>query len=265
MPTPEGGNPVVGIFRDTSIGAEPNDSQIAPPARPDPSGTGEAGDQLASSGHPTHASLPLVALVLGVSGVVLGVTVIWFFAAIPVGIVTVIVGVLARGRVAAYHDPRAASRATIGTALGCVAILLGVTGAYFLPRVIHRADRFLGTMQRSVNNDVGRVNAGLSRDVNRLDRTLSRDLRRFEAQNRADLNDLEKRTGAAMAALELRLNGDVATVSAAERRDLTQLESRLQHDLETLEASMHKQDDTLHDTVGGLDARITKIEKKLGL
>lgn len=68
-----------------------------------------------------------------------------------------------------------------------------------------------------------------------------------------------------MAALELRLNGDVATVSAALRRDLAQLETRLQNDLEALEASMHKSDDTLHDTVGGLDARITKIEKKLGL
>jgi hypothetical protein len=257
---------VVGIFRDTNIVAPPSHEPIAPPARPDPSGTGGAGDAPASTTElPPHASLPLVALVLGVAGVVLGVTVVWFFAAIPVGIVSVVSGVLARRRVASYQDPRSASRATIGTALGCVAILLGITGAYFLPRVIHRADAFLGTMQRNVNNDVGQVNAGLSRDVNRLDRTLSRDLRRFEAQNRADLNDLEKRTGAAMAALELRLNGDVATASAAEKRDLAQLETRLQHDLEALEASMRKSDDTLHDTVGGLDARITKIEKQLHL
>ncbi len=41
------------------------------------------------------------------------------------------------------------------TALGCVAILLGVTGAIFLPRVMDRADRFLGTIQQDVNTDVG--------------------------------------------------------------------------------------------------------------
>src|SRR5437870_1827680 len=93
-----------------------------------------------------HA-LPLVALVLGIAGVVLGVTVVWFFAAIPVGIVSIATGLLARRRVATYADARAASRATIGTALGCIAVLLGVTGAFFLPRVIDRGDRFLGSVQ----------------------------------------------------------------------------------------------------------------------
>jgi hypothetical protein len=62
----------------------------------------------------------------------------WFFAAIPVGFVSVVTGLIARRRVHTYDDPRAASRATIGTALGCVAILLGMTGAYFLPRIIDR-------------------------------------------------------------------------------------------------------------------------------
>lgn len=256
---------MVGIFRDTNADTEPCAERIAPPAAPEPSDPDGNGGTPAAAELPPRASLPLVALVLGIAGVVLGITVIWFFAAIPVGIVSVVVGVLARRRVASYHDPRAMARATIGTALGCVAILLGVTGAYFLPRAIDRADGFLATVQQDVNDDVSQVNGGLSRDVNRLDRTLSRDLRRFEAQNRADLMDLEQRTGAAMAALELRLNGDVATVSAALRRDLAQLETRLQNDLEALEASMRKSDDTLHDTVGGLDARITKIEKKLGL
>ena len=110
------------------------------------------------------------------AGVVLGVTVIWFFAAIPIGVAAVVVGIVARRRVASYHDPRAASRATIATALGCVAILLGVTGAIFLPRVMDRADRFLASIQQDVNDDVGLVNDGLSPDVNRLDRTLTRDL-----------------------------------------------------------------------------------------
>ena len=68
-----------------------------------------------------------------------------------------------------------------------------------------------------------------------------------------------------MAALEQRITADLATATAAERRDLAQLETKLRSDLKDLEATMRKSDDTLHDTVGGLDARITKIEKKLGL
>lgn len=252
---------MVQIFRDPVQETTEDQGPLAPPAppAPDPAGPTAAADAA------TLASLPLVALVLGVAGVVLGVTVIWFFAAIPIGIASVGVGLLARRRTAASDDPRGLARATIGTALGFVAILLGVTGAFFLPRVIDRADRFLASVQQDVNDDVGLVNGGLSRDVNRLDRTLSRDLRRFEAQNRVALNQLEDRTSAALTALEVRLNGDVATTSAALRRDLNQLETRLRQDLRSIEAAMRASDDTLHDTVGGLDARITKVEKQLGL
>ena len=157
---------------------------------------------------------------LGAAGVVLGVTVIWFFAAIPIGVAAVVIGIVARRRVASYHDPRAASRATIATALGCVAILLGVTGAIFLPRVMDRADRFLGSIQQDVNDDVGLVNDGLSADVNRLDRTLTRDLQRFERDNHRDLRELEDRTAATLKALEDRMKGDLDAASAAARRDL---------------------------------------------
>lgn len=254
---------MVQLFDDAKQSRE----SVAPPRTRVPEGSDAVteSDTEPEAAAATHASLPLVALVLGVSGVVLGVTVIWFFAAIPVGIVSVAVGLAARRRLASYEDPRAASRATIGTALGFVAILLGVTGAYFLPRVVDRADRFLGTVQKDVNNDVGQINGGLSRDVNRLDRTLSRDLRRFEAQNRADLNDLEKRTNTALTVLELRLNGDLASATAAATRDLTALETRLRSDLRELQAAMRSADASMHENIGGLDARITKIEKKLGL
>ena len=214
---------------------------------------------------PEHASLPLVALVLGIAGVVLGVTVVWFFAAIPIGILSVAAGLVARRNLGSYHDPRAASRATIGTALGFVAVLLGVTGAIFLPQIIHRADAFFASVQQDVNQNVGLVNHGLSRDVDRLDRTLTRDLHRFETQNRSDLNDLELRTGATMKALETRLNADVDKSTTDARQDLTQLEASLRTDLRAAEAEARTSDSTMRDTIGALDARITRIEKKLGL
>ena len=47
---------------------------------PEPDGDPTRAEQSAVA---PHASLPLVALVLGIAGVALGVTVIWFFAAIP--------------------------------------------------------------------------------------------------------------------------------------------------------------------------------------
>ena len=206
-----------------------------------------------ATGAPPHASLPLVALVLGIAGVVLGITVVSFFAAIPVGIVSVVLGVIARRRDHLRRPPAPRPAPRSAPALGLVAILLGITGAYFL-RVIDRADGFLATVQQDVNEDVGQINGGLSRDVNRLDRTLSRDLRRFEAQNRADLEQLEQRTSAAMTTLEQRITAGSATATAAERRELAQLEARLASDLQALEHALRKtKNDTVHDTLGGLD------------
>jgi hypothetical protein len=250
------------MFTDADTAAVP-----APPPAPDPTGSAVPDTMppaTAGPDEPTHAPLPLVALVLGIAGVALGLTVIWFFAAIPVGIVSIGIGLVARRRARTSADPRALSRATIGIALGCVALLLGVSGAYFLPRVIDRWDRFLGSVQQDVNDDVGLVNSGLSRDVSRLDRTLSRDLRRFEAQNRADLRDLERRSAATLAALEARINADVTSGTAAARRDLAQLETRLTEDLEELEAALRASDNALYSTIGRLDARINSIEEQIG-
>lgn len=229
------------------------------PATPSTIDVGDASD------NPFNTPLPLVALVLGVSGVVLGITVIWFFAAIPVGMVAVAIGVVARRRIESHDDPRGASRATIAIALGCVAMLLGVTGAIFLPRVMDRADRFLGTMQQSVNTDVATVNSGLERDVDRLDRTLSRDLRRFERSNHQNLTDLENRTSASLKALEDRTHGDVDQATVAAKRDLAALETALAADLHTVDSDMHAADSVLHDTITALEARVARIEKKLGL
>ena len=234
---------------------EPTAATDAPGA-PDP-------ETAAASTEARPSSLPMVALVLGIAGMALGLTVIWFFAAIPVGIVSIGVGIVAHRRARPEDDPRGASRATIGTALGCVAVLLGVSGAYFLPRVIDRFDAFFDTVQQDVNEDVQQVNGGLSRDVNRLDRTLTRDLRRFEAQNRSDLDALEKRTSASLAALEARINTDMSTGAAAARRDLAQLETKLTNDLERLEDSLRAADNALYGTIGKLDARITQIERQI--
>jgi hypothetical protein len=213
----------------------------------------------------SNTPLPQVAFVLGIAGVVLGVTVIWFFAAIPVGLVSILVGLVARARIHSYTDPRSSSRATIGIALGCVAILLGVTGAYFLPRVIDRADRFLGGIQHDVNQNVDLVNNGLTRDVDRLDRTLSRDLDKFERDNHRDLTDLENRTAVTMKALEDRLNKDVNDSRTSAKRDLTTLESSLRADLHTAQEDLRTVDSSLREIVAALEARVARIEKKLGL
>ena len=258
-----------GMARVTQVHAQ----EVAPDATtelPGATAPGDGAPEPLEAGAPStpvapHSPLPLVAFVLGIAGVILGVTVIWFFAAIPVGLISVLVGLVARGRLHADDDPRAPARATIGIALGCVAILLGVTGAYFLPRVMDRADRFLNGIEQDVNQNVDLVNNGLTRDVDRLDRTLTRDLARFERSNHQNVKDLEDRTAATMKALEDRLQKDVDDSRASAKRDFASLEASLRADLRAAQDDMRTADSALHDTLAALETRIRRIEQELGL
>jgi hypothetical protein len=214
---------------------------------------------------PVHAPLPLVALVLGVSGVALGLTVIWFFAAIPTGVAALVVGLVAHRRLAMTADPRARSRAVIGAVLGLVAILLGISGAIFLPRVMDRADHFIGSVQNDVNQNVRLVNNGTQHNVDQLDRTLTRNLHQFEDQNRRDVTGLEQRTAQALTTLEARMSADLTSASASAKADLITSETELRADLRALEAAVGASESDLNGKVSALDVRITKIEHKLGL
>ncbi len=149
--------------------------------------------------------------------------------------------------------------------LGIVAIVLGLTAAYFLPRVIHRADTFLGTFQDNVNGNVQAVNTGLQQDVNTLDRTITRNLDRFEAQNRADVTSLEQRTNQSLTQLETRLNASVATATAGAKQDVRDLETRLRQEIEALDATVHTTDTTFAAQLGALEARITRLEQAAGI
>src|SRR3954466_4006741 len=68
----------------------------------------------------TTSTLPLVTLVLGIAGAALGVVVIWYVAAIVIGLRALVVGVLAIRRSRADADARGYSRAMIGTMLGAI-------------------------------------------------------------------------------------------------------------------------------------------------
>jgi hypothetical protein len=68
--------------------------------------------------------LPVAALILGIVATILSLSVVLFYAAIPVGLVAIVVGVIARKRAMANARPTGA--ATAGVALGVVGVILGL-------------------------------------------------------------------------------------------------------------------------------------------
>jgi hypothetical protein len=68
--------------------------------------------------------VPVAALILGIVATILSLSVVLFYAAIPVGLVAIVIGVLARKRAMNAGQPTGA--ATAGLALGVVGVILGL-------------------------------------------------------------------------------------------------------------------------------------------
>lgn len=226
---------------------------------PGPSGAGDAPTR------PAPSALPLVAFVLGLSGVVLGATIVWYFAAFPLGLAAIVVGIVAVRRAHESPDPRARSRAAIGTVLGFVAIVLAVSAAYMLPRTVDAIDEFFTSMQDDVNANVDSVNDGLRDDVRSLDRTVTRDLDRLEAQNQRDLTEFDNRTAATLGELEARIGESIRQLDTAVGADLTRLEQSLRDDIRALDAALRAAQQDFATQVSAMEARVRRLEQETGI
>lgn len=207
-------------------------------------------------------NLPLVAVVLGIAGVALGASVVWYLPAIVVGGAAVAVGFLAFRR--HQLSGRARSNATVGAVLGVIAIVLGISAAVFLPRMVQRVDDFFGTLQGDVNHNVTKVTDSVQRDVDRIDRTVSRDLRRLEASNRRDVDSLNRQSSETFDRLEAQMRDVETRLTNAEQKDLGRLEASLRDDLRNLEAEVHRVEQDLARFKGDIEVRVKKLEDASG-
>jgi hypothetical protein len=207
--------------------------------------------------------LPVVTLVLGIAAAALGVSVIWYPAAIALGLGTIVVGAVTMRRTRAETDSRVRRNAAVGTMLGALAIVLGACAAFLLPHALDRVDGFFSAVRHDVNHNVDAVSRGLRSDVNSLDRSTTRDLRRLERQNRTDLSVLERRSNDSLANLSSRLEQVETRLSDAERRDLTRLEQSLRQDIRDLDAAMHTSSDSLGERIAKLEQEMADLQRTL--
>jgi hypothetical protein len=208
------------------------------------------------------AGIALFALALGVAGTLLGVTVVWFFAAIPLGLAAVIVGALAlRGSPVG----RARSRAVLGIALGSVALLLGTLSAILVPLAIDRADGALTRARDDVYAQMDQVDSSLASDVDRLDGTITREMRELERQNHRELGQFEETSTAALRQFERRMAAAEKNLPAQQKLDLARLERQLRTELAALNTGMRNDGTATLATMNAMADRIVALETALGL
>jgi F0F1-type ATP synthase membrane subunit c/vacuolar-type H+-ATPase subunit K len=207
------------------------------------------------------ANLAFFALALGVAGAVLGVTVVWFSAAVPLGVAAVVTGGVALRR---PHIGSHRSRAVLGIVLGLVALLLGILSAILLPMVLHRADDALTGARDDIVSQVDRVDRSLASDVDQLDTTISRELRQLERQNDRELTGFERTSADDLRRLEHRMAAAEKDLPL-QKSDLARLNRELRAQIATLGTSTNGADVAAQRGIEAITARVVALEDRLGL
>lgn len=247
------------------------DSPIAVPA---------AGAQTPSAG-----VLAVISLSLGAVGAALGATLVWFFLALPLGLLAVATGVADRRRRAAQGlDPTSAS-STGGMSLGVVAMLLAIGGLLVVPRVEGTVNRMFDGLQGGVQEDLGIIEQGLNRNVDALDATLTRNVdvttqsiqQNFDqlerlssgeidrAGDRVDriVSDLTTATGTNVDKVNSQVGKELAALQATLRSQIASIEAAAVKNLDGLQQTAREELSASRDRIDTLEAQIAALVELL--
>ncbi|UDY34143.1 hypothetical protein [Dermatobacter hominis] len=195
-------------------------------------------------GHRRRAATPLAitAVVLGALGTVMALGVVWFFLALPFGVVASVCALVDRWRTKRATGTAAGGVTTVGLVLGLACIPLSLGALLIIPRVEDLTKDSAAALQSDVQEDLDGVEQTATDNVERLDRTLRELVRSDKDSWSRDFARLEKDMQESLKLTDSQL-----------RELLAQLERSTKADLERLEASAAKD-------VGEVDARIASLE-----
>jgi hypothetical protein len=213
-------------------------------------------------------ALAVASLTLGATAVALGVTLIWFFLALPFGLVAIGCAVVERRRTKRETGRAAGGIVTAGLVLGLAAVPLSLGGLVVIPR----AQDFVGESVRDANGvvaaDLETMERSIRGDVDALDRTLTENVNESTGSLSQDFDQLESSSAAELERLESELKQVIAQLEQATRTDLSELESSLQGDISTerqilagVESDVRAELEALRTEVAELRARVDELRR----
>lgn len=214
---------------------------------------------------PSAGVLAVISLSVGAVGAALGATLVWFFLALPLGLLAVATGIADRRRRAAQGlDPTSAA-STGGMSLGVVAMLLAVGGLLVVPRVEGTVNRMFDGLQGGVQEDLGIVERGMNRNVDALDATLTRNVDVTTQSLQQNFDRLEQLSSGEIDRAGDRVDQVVANLSDATGTNVDKVNSQLSKELATLQKTLRTQIATIEAAaVKNLDGLQVTAREELG-
>ena len=206
-------------------------------------------------------SLATAAAAISVLAVVCGLTVVWFFAAIPFGLFAIACAVVDRRRHRRAHDGTQASAAsTVALALGLAVLPLAASTFVLVPRVESVATRAAGAMQGGIESDLESLEHTTTKNVNALNSTLTGLVTVTNDQWTENLKELEGVTSDNMRSLEQEMRAIVDQISQTASEELQRLEAAVAEDVKIADQRAASIQATLETQIRHLLDRLAQLE-----
>ncbi len=205
--------------------------------------------------------LAITAVAIAVLAIVCGLTVVWFFAAIPFGIFAVVCATADRIRHRRAHDGTQASAAsTVALTLGLAVLPLAASTFVLIPRVESVAQRAAGAMQSGVERDLESLEHTTTKNVNALNSTLTGLVTVTNDQWTENLHELEHVTTDNMRSLEHEMRAIVDQISQTASEELQRLEAAVAEDVKIADQRAASIQATLETQIRQLLDRLAQLE-----
>lgn len=184
------------------------------------------------------SALAVTSVVLGVLATLMALGVVWFFLALPFGLVAAGCAIADRARTRRDDGVAAGGPTTIGLVLGLASIPLALGALWVIPRVETLASDAVADVQSDVQTDLTSLEETTTANVERLDRTLREvvrenddswhdDFAMFDKQTKGSLDQTEKELREIIDGLERSTGADLSRLEGAARADVARIEARI--------------------------------------
>lgn len=208
-------------------------------------------------------ALAVVSLTLGGLAVALGVTLVWFFLALPFGLIAVACALAERRRTKHRTGRRAGGIVTAGLVLGLASIPIALGGLVVIPR----AQDFVGESVRDANGvvaeDLDSLERSFRRNVDALDRTLSENVDQSTQSLSEDFSQLESSSQAELDEAVQALRQIISELERTTQADLTQLEESVSADIEEERRIIAQIDGELRTALGDSRAEVERLKARV--
>ncbi|MDQ2677323.1 MAG: hypothetical protein M3Y51_01165 [Actinomycetota bacterium] len=207
--------------------------------------------------------LATTAVAIAVLAVVCGLTVVWFFAAIPFGIFAVVCAVVDRRRHHRADDQSQHSTAsTVALTLGLAVLPLAASTMLLVPRVEAVATRAAGAMQGGVEKDLESLEHTTTKNVDALNSTLTGLVTITNDRWTDNLKELEHVTTDNMTSLEREMRAIVDEISRTASVELERLEAAVAEDVKIADQRAASIQAQLQEQIEVLLTRLDQLERE---